>query len=119
MLSQANKSCQKVRATIDEYLQANQKPWDQLTLEHQFSAFYDLAGFKAGKDRLRSIDLTELGDVAGKTLLHLQCHFGMDTLAWTRTRSVTSHINGSRWEVRLTKVFQRKVEGCGAISHSW
>ncbi len=42
-----------------EYLKANQKRWDQLTLEHEKSTFYDLAGFKAGKDRLRSIELTE------------------------------------------------------------
>jgi SAM-dependent methyltransferase len=26
----------------------------------------------------------ELGDVAGKDLLHLQCHFGLDTLGWAR-----------------------------------
>ena len=25
-----------------------------------------------------------VGDVAGKTLLHLQCHFGIDTLSWAR-----------------------------------
>jgi hypothetical protein len=26
----------------------------------------------------------EVGDVAGKDLLHLPCHFGLDTLAWAR-----------------------------------
>ena len=25
-----------------------------------------------------------MGDVTGKSLLHLQCHFGMDTLSWAR-----------------------------------
>ena len=49
---------------MNEYLQANQRRWDQLTAEHETSAFYDLAGFKAGKDRLRSIELSELGNVA-------------------------------------------------------
>lgn len=67
---------------VNEYLQANQRRWDQLTAEHETSTFYDLAGFKAGKERLRSIELAELGQVAGKSLLHLQCHFGLDTLAW-------------------------------------
>ena len=57
---------------MDEYLNANRKLWDQWTVEHEKSAFYDLEGFKAGKDRLRSIELTELGNVAGKMLLHLQ-----------------------------------------------
>ena len=69
---------------MNEQLQANQKRWDQLTAEHEQSDFYDLAGFRAGKDRLRSIELSELGDVQGKTLLQLQCHFGLDTLAWAR-----------------------------------
>ena len=69
---------------MDGYLKANQERWDQLTLEHKDSEFYDLAGFKAGNDRLRSIEIEELGDVGGKTLLHLQCHFGLDTLAWAK-----------------------------------
>ena len=59
----------------DKNLQANQRRWDRLALEHENAPFYDLAGFKAGKDRLRSIELSELGDVSGQTLLHLQCHF--------------------------------------------
>jgi SAM-dependent methyltransferase len=69
---------------MNEYLQANRKRWDRLTTEHARSDFYDVAGFRAGKERLRSIELSELGDVAGKSLLHLQCHFGLDTLAWAR-----------------------------------
>ena len=69
---------------MDEHLQANRQLWDQWTIEHERSPFYDVAGFKSGKDRLRSIELSELGDVSGKSLLHLQCHFGMDTLAWAR-----------------------------------
>ncbi|HKJ38933.1 MAG TPA: hypothetical protein VJ972_09170, partial [Anaerolineales bacterium] len=67
---------------MDKHLSANQKLWDQWTGEHEKSPFYDLEGFKAGKDRLHSIEISELGDVSGKSLLHLQCHFGMDTLAW-------------------------------------
>ena len=51
---------------MDEYLHANRKLWDHWTTEHEQSPFYDLAGFKAGKDRLRSIELSELGDVSGK-----------------------------------------------------
>lgn len=43
-----------------------------------------MAGFRAGRDRLQPFEAAELGDVNGKRLLHLQCHFGMDTLAWAR-----------------------------------
>jgi hypothetical protein len=66
---------------MDKYLNANQELWNEWTAEHENSLFYDLAGFRAGKERLKSIELEEVGDVRGKTMLHLQCHFGLDTLA--------------------------------------
>jgi hypothetical protein len=47
-------------------------------------SFYDLAGFKRGETSLSSIEVEEIGDVQGKMLLHLQCHFCLDTLSWAR-----------------------------------
>ncbi len=55
---------------IRDHLHANRKLWDEWTIEHEQSPFYDVAGFKTGKDCLRSIELEELGDVSGKSLLH-------------------------------------------------
>src|SRR4051794_32930961 len=46
--------------------------------------FYDLEGFKRGGIRLRDYEREEIGDVGGLDLLHLQCHFGIDTLSWAR-----------------------------------
>jgi SAM-dependent methyltransferase len=63
---------------------SNRRLWDAWTRVHRESAFYDVAGFLAGRDPLGRIATTELGDVAGKRLLHLQCHFGLDTLGWAR-----------------------------------
>jgi SAM-dependent methyltransferase len=51
---------------------------------HLTAVSYDVPGFKQGKSSLKSVELEELGDVRGKTLLHLQCHFGLDTLSWAR-----------------------------------
>lgn len=65
-------------------LEANQAQWDERTPIHVASRFYDVDGFKAGHSTLRAIELEELGAVEGKRLLHLQCHFGMDTLSWAR-----------------------------------
>lgn len=62
----------------------NRESWNELTALHVASGFYDLDGFKKGKTSLNHIELKELGDVKGKRLLHLQCHFGMDTLSWAR-----------------------------------
>lgn len=63
---------------------ANRALWNEWTAVHEASAFYDLAAFKAGRDTLRPLEIAELGDVSGKTLLHLMCHFGQDTLCWAR-----------------------------------
>ncbi len=70
---------------MDEYLRSNQALWDQKTKAHVNTEFYDVAGFKAGKSSLYPIEQEEIaGEVAGKDLLHLQCHFGMDTLSLAR-----------------------------------
>jgi SAM-dependent methyltransferase len=69
---------------MDDYEEVNRRRWDELVPVHARSAFYDVAGFLAGQSTLRPLEVGELGDVAGKSLLHLQCHFGLDTLSWAR-----------------------------------
>lgn len=69
---------------MDEQLENNRQLWNTLTGHHVASEFYDVAGFKAGTRCLHPIELGEMGDVTGKSLLHLQCHFGQDTLSWAR-----------------------------------
>ena len=68
------------RARRDE----NRASWDARTPHHLRSSFYDLEAFRAGRSSLREIELAELGSVAGLDLLHLQCHFGQDTLSLAR-----------------------------------
>ena len=63
---------------------ANRSLWDAWTAVHAAGDFYDLEGFKAGGVRLRPYEIEMIGDVAGRSLLHLQCHFGIDTLSWAR-----------------------------------
>ncbi len=69
---------------MSEYTNANRRLWNTWTRIHETSEHYDNEGFKAGRNTLKSIELEELGDVSGKSLLHLQCHFGQDTLSWAR-----------------------------------
>lgn len=66
------------------YFEANRHGWNLRTPVHTASTFYDLEGWKAGKTSLQAIELEEMGDVHGLRLLHLQCHFGQDTLSWAR-----------------------------------
>ena len=63
---------------------ANRALWDSWTPYHLRSEFYDVAGFKAGRDPLDRMVLETLGEVRGCSLLHLQCHFGLDSLALAR-----------------------------------
>lgn len=67
-----------------EGIEANRARWDEAAPLHAASDFYDLAGFRAGRDDLHPFERDELGDVAGLDLVHLQCHLGTDTLSWAR-----------------------------------
>jgi SAM-dependent methyltransferase len=64
--------------------EVNRSLWDAWTAVHAAGDFYDLEAFRAGGVRLRPYEIELVGDVAGKSLLHLQCHFGIDTLSWAR-----------------------------------
>ena len=68
----------------DARIEANRRLWDERVPIHVDSDFYDTEGFVAGDDRLLAFELDELGPVEGRSLVHLQCHFGLDTLAWAR-----------------------------------
>jgi len=68
----------------DAAFAANVSLWDAWTAVHQTGEFYDLEGFKAGGVRIRPYEIELIGEVRGRSLLHLQCHFGIDTLSWAR-----------------------------------
>ena len=55
-----------------------------------------------------SIELGEVGDVRGRTLLHLQCHFGLDTLSWAREGAVVTGVDFSEESIRLARELTEK-----------
>ncbi len=69
---------------MKDYKQINKTSWNQRVDYHLKSDFYDLPGFMAGNSSLKEIELDLLGDVKGKKVLHLQCHFGQDTISMAR-----------------------------------
>jgi SAM-dependent methyltransferase len=85
---------------MDSYIAANRRLWDEWARINQESDFYDMAAFRAGQTSLKHIELEEVGDVAGKSLLHLQCHFGQDTLSWARLGAKVTGIDLSPEAVR-------------------
>lgn len=66
------------------YLDINRQSWNQKTDIHIKSDFYDHENFLKGKSSLNSIELGLLGDINGKSILHLQCHFGQDSISLSR-----------------------------------
>ena len=69
---------------MDNYLDINRASWNNTVDAHLRSAFYDMEAFLAGKSSLNDIELQLLGDVSGKRILHLQCHFGQDSISLAR-----------------------------------
>ncbi|MFF5050450.1 class I SAM-dependent methyltransferase [[Kitasatospora] papulosa] len=70
--------------TPEDWHEINRARWNERVPIHAAGDFYGLDAFLAGRDALRDFELAEVGDVTGRTLLHLQCHIGLDTLSWAR-----------------------------------
>jgi SAM-dependent methyltransferase len=68
----------------NNYIEVNKESWNNRVESHLKSDFYDLEGFLKGNTSLNSIELELLGDIKGKTILHLQCHFGQDSISLAR-----------------------------------
>ncbi|HEX8577923.1 MAG TPA: class I SAM-dependent methyltransferase [Flavobacterium sp.] len=68
----------------ENYLEINREAWNKKTDVHVNSEFYNQEGFINGNSSLNQIELDLLGDISGKSILHLQCHFGQDTISFSR-----------------------------------
>jgi len=93
-----------------DYLRSNRDLWDRMTPIHARSDFYDVEGFRAGRDTLTGIDRREVGDVSGRRLLHLQCHFGMDTLSWARLGARVTGMDFSPRAIALAGVLAAELD---------
>jgi 2-polyprenyl-3-methyl-5-hydroxy-6-metoxy-1,4-benzoquinol methylase len=79
----------------DNYLALNRHSWNTKTDIHIKSDFYDVAGFLNGKNSLNDIELSLLGDLKGKSILHLQCHFGQDSISLSRLGAAVTGVDFS------------------------
>jgi SAM-dependent methyltransferase len=76
-----------------DYINVNKDAWDRRTKIHIDSKFYDVEAFKDGSSSLNTIELEQVGNVEGKKFLHLQCHFGQDTLSWARQGALVTGVD--------------------------
>lgn len=94
---------------MDDYLKINKEAWDRRTEIHMQSAFYDLNSFLEGENSLPAIDRQLLGDVRGKSVLHLQCHFGMDSISLSRMGAKVTAIDFSEKAIKKAKELNRQL----------
>jgi SAM-dependent methyltransferase len=91
------------------YFQSNLKLWNELVEINKDSGLYRLDEFKMGKNVLKPVEIAELTDVKDKELLHLQCHFGMDTLSWARLGAKVTGIDFSDKAIELAKSISKEI----------
>lgn len=94
----------------DTYFAANQALWDQNTGVHLETPMYDMAGFREGRCSLNDIERQALGDIHGKSLLHLQCHFGQDTLSWARLGAKATGVDFSPEAIKVARALNDELK---------
>src|SRR6266436_5957967 len=94
---------------MDDYTKANLDWWNEAATVHAQGDAYQLASFKAGKTKLHPLELEEVGDVSGKKLLHLQCHFGMDTLSWARLGAEVTGIDFAEQAIAIAQSLSQEL----------
>ena len=95
---------------MDDRFEIIRRNWNERTPIHAASSFYDVDSFKSGRITLTDIEIEEMGPVEGKSLLHLQCHFGMDTMSWTRLGAFATGVDISDTAIDLARSLNGELE---------
>ncbi len=88
----------------------NKDTWNKKTMIHFESDFYDKEAFAKSKDALNSYELNAIGDVKDKSLLHLQCHFGQDSLSWAHRGAHVTAVDLSDESIKLAQRLSNELD---------
>ena len=88
---------------MEDKFETIRQNWNERTPIHAASSFYNVDGFKSGDITLTKTEIEEMGSVVGKSLLHLQCHFGMDTMSWSRLGANATGVDISDAAIELAR----------------
>jgi SAM-dependent methyltransferase len=94
----------------EPYLEHNRALWNEWATINARSEYYDLPTFKQGGNRLREFEIEEVGPVEGRSLLHLQCHIGTDTVSWAR---LGARVTGVDFSERAVEEARSLAAGAG------
>ena len=93
----------------NNYLKINKNLWNQKVDYHIKSDFYDLHNFLKGNSSLNTIEIELLGNISGKSILHLQCHFGQDTISLARMGAKVTGVDLSNEAIEQAKLLSKKT----------
>src|SRR5262245_35763484 len=104
---------------MDQYVDANRQLWDAWTRVNLKSSLYDVEEFAAGRvGDLDAVVRATVGDVRGKSLLHLQCHFGMDTIRWARYGATVTGADFSAEAIAAARALATRMGVPATFVHS-
>jgi 2-polyprenyl-3-methyl-5-hydroxy-6-metoxy-1,4-benzoquinol methylase len=93
----------------NDYIEQNKASWNGKAELHFHSEFYNTPAFIDGKNTLNEIELNLLGDVSGKKILHLQCHFGQDTLSLQRLGASVTGVDFSEAAIEKANLLNNQL----------
>ncbi len=94
---------------MNEHHEINRQQWNKRTIAHYRHPEYLVDEFLNGRSTLHDLETKEVGNVTGKTLLHLQCHFGLDTLSWAREGAIVTGIDISDDSITYADELREKI----------
>ena len=94
---------------MENYIDINRKAWNTKTEVHLTSEFYDVESFLKGNNTLKEIELELLGNVKNKSILHLQCHFGQDTISLSRMGADVTGVDLSDKAIASAQQFAKQL----------
>lgn len=95
---------------FEKYFNTNKNTWNNRTSAHQNSQFYNVDAFLKGENTLNTYELNALGDISQKKILHLQCHFGQDTLSLARMGAECTGVDFSENAIELAQKLNKKLQ---------
>jgi len=105
-------------ADLRTLLNRDRQHWDGWSLLHHRPGLRTLEGFRAGQSSLLPVEREELGDVSGRSLLHLQCGYGMDALCWSRLGAHVTGVDFSNKAVEIATALNGELKMDARFVHS-
>ncbi|MEZ4877698.1 MAG: class I SAM-dependent methyltransferase [Flavobacterium sp.] len=96
--------------STNDYLLVNKQTWNNKTEVHVNSDFYNNDAFLKGKSSLNAIEVELLGDISDKKILHLQCHFGQDSLSLARLGATVTGVDLSDNAIEKATSFAKQLD---------